>query len=55
MNGLSEATQKKIFMMYNTSNMSVKKISEKLKISPTTVRTFATAYDKYNLKGELLK
>ena len=51
---VSEAMQKKIFMMYNCKDLSVKKIAEQLKMSPPTVRTFATAYNKYNLKGELL-
>ena len=51
---VSEAMQKKIFMMYNCKDLSVKKIVEQLKMSPPTVRTFATAYNKYNLKGELL-
>ena len=52
---VSEETQKKIFMMYNSKDLSIKKIAEQLKISLPTVRTFATAYNKYNLKGELLK
>lgn len=52
--GLPEATQKKIFMMYNSKDLSIKKIAEQLKVSLPTARTFATAYNKYNLKGELL-
>ena len=46
--------QREIFCLYNIDDVPIKDIAEQLKMSPPTVRTFATAYNKYNLKGELL-
>ena len=51
---LSDQVRHQIFCLFNIDKKTISEISKLLNISPVSARKYAGAYDKYNMKGEIL-